>query len=223
MHHLIIADHRYSSWSLRAWLAARKSGVSFETIVLQLGSQNYIQQAKQYAPLGTGRLPVLRFGESVVWDSLAIAETLAEACPSLLPNDFQQRTWVRSICAEMHSGFMAMRQALPMNCCVHNPAVFDRIKDNADVMADINRIQLIWQKSLELSQPSGETTGWLMGQFTLADAFFAPVVSRFNSYGVPMDGLVKQYAAHVLADADMKEWYRLAHQETNILNKYENL
>jgi glutathione S-transferase len=222
MHNLIIANRRYSSWSLRAWLAARKSGISFETVALPLGTPDYIKNVKQYAPFGTGRLPILQLGEAVVWDSLAIAETLAETCPSLLPNDFPRRTWVRSICAEMHSGFSALRQAMPMNCCVKRPEVFERLKHNANVLTDIERIQFIWQKSLESSQKNGETAGWLMGQFTLADAFFAPEVSRFNSYGVPMEGLVKQYAEHVLADSDMQAWYQMTAQETNILDKYEN-
>jgi glutathione S-transferase len=118
----------------------------------------------------------------------------------------------------MHSGFSALRQAMPMNCCVKRPEVFERMKHNANVLTDIERLQFIMQKSLESSQKNGETAGWLMGQFTLADVFFAPEVSRFNSYGVPMEGLVKQYAEHVLAESDMQAWYQMAAQQNNILD-----
>ncbi len=214
MNRLIIANYAYSSWSFRAWLLAKKSGIPFEFIRINLGDTDFDAKAREYSP--SGRLPALLFGKSQVWDSLAIAETLAEAAPNLLPSDFDRRAWVRSVCAEMHSGFTALRSNLPMNCRANHPRYFEKVRTQAGVQSDVDRIQQIWTEAL--TQSKGP---WLLGHFSVADAFFAPVVSRFATYGVPTEGMISTYIQHVLSDADVQEWYRLAKEEVEVLEKYE--
>lgn len=200
---LVIGNKNYSSWSLRPWLLARQAGIPFEEIRLRLGSESFAAEVRRYSP--AGRVPVLVDGDLTVWDSLAICETLAERFPRarLWPEDPKARAHARSICAEMHTGFTALRGQMPMNVT----AVLPGMGWNVAVQRDVDRIAQIWT---ELRQKYAAEGPFLFGHFTVADAFYAPVVSRFATYGVRLPELAKAYADHILNLSAMQEWIERA-------------
>jgi len=199
-----------SSWSLRGWLAMRKAGVPFEEIMIRYRRPE--DKARLSAVSPTSKVPLLvdrRAGEIKVWDSLAIGEYLAEAFPAarLWPEDRRARAVARSISAEMHSGFRPLREHLAM-------ALLERLPkpDNADADADIARVAEIWRTCRERF---GDTGGgpYLFGHFTIADAMYAPVVSRFHTYGVALDPVGDAYMAAILADPDVEAWFEQAKKD----------
>ncbi len=206
---LVIGNKNYSSWSLRPWLVLRKSGLRFTEHRIPLDVPGFKATVAQYSP--AGRVPVLHHEGLAVWDSLAISEFVAELQPAarLWPPDTHHRAHARAISAEMHSGFPALRSALPMNCRATGRVV----ATSPEVERDISRIQEIWRdcRSKAAAGP------WLFGHFTIADAMFAPVVSRFHTYGVLSEGVVAAYCSHVLADPDVTAWYQAAREETEIV------
>jgi glutathione S-transferase len=195
---LVIGNKNYSSWSLRAWLALAKLGVAFEEIRVVLFTESYKQQLLQYSP--AGKVPVYLEGDVVVWESLAILEHLAQQHRSLLPQAPAARALARSIAAEMHAGFAALRSDMPMNC----RAGRRRVAVSAAVAADIARVQSIWTTCRAAAVNDGP---WLFGSFTLADAMYAPVVSRFHTYGVACNAAAADYMRTVLDDPCMRQWY----------------
>lgn len=205
---LIIGNKNYSSWSFRPWLLMRKLGIDFEEKQVWFGEQ-FKSSVQDYSP--TGKVPILIHGETIVWDSLAIAEYLADIYPQAWPEDRGDRTIARCISAEMHSGLMALRNHLPMNCRAEN-----RIVDLTDesLQKDIQRVQAIWQECRQKHSLDGP---WLFGQFTIADAMFAPVVFRFHTYNVPCHGLVAGYMQTMLQDADVLDWWNAAKQESAVV------
>ncbi|MFV8670872.1 glutathione S-transferase family protein [Ralstonia pseudosolanacearum] len=207
---LVIGNKNYSSWSLRPWLLARQAGIPFEEIRLRLGSESFAAEVRRYSP--AGRVPVLVDGDLTVWDSLAICETLAERFPRarLWPEDPKARAHARSICAEMHTGFTALRGQMPMNVT----AVLPGMGWNVAVQRDVDRIAQIWT---ELRQKYAAEGPFLFGHFTVADAFYAPVVSRFATYGVRLPELAKAYADHILNLSAMQEWIESARGEHDFL------
>ncbi|MDO3563734.1 glutathione S-transferase family protein [Ralstonia pseudosolanacearum] len=207
---LVIGNKNYSPWSLRPWLLARQAGIPFEEIRLRLGSESFAAEARRYSP--AGRVPVLVDGDLTVWDSLAICETLAERFPRarLWPEDPKARAHARSICAEMHTGFTALRGQMPMNVT----AVLPGMGWNVAVQRDVDRIAQIWT---ELRQKYAAEGPFLFGHFTVADAFYAPVVSRFATYGVRLPELAKAYADHILNLSAMQEWIESARGEHDFL------
>jgi glutathione S-transferase len=209
---LIIGNKNYSSWSLRAWLIVAKLGIEFEEVHISLFADGYKNRLLQYSP--AGRVPVYLDDDLVVWDSLAIAEYLAEQYPRLWPDDYKQRAQARSICAEMHSGFVALREAMPMNC----RATGRNVRQTPAVAADIRRIQEIWTDCRSKNADAGL---WLFGSFSIADAMYAPVVSRFHTYGVRCDVVATGYMNMVLDDADVKRWYAAAGQEQEVIESEE--
>ena len=209
---LIIGNKNYSSWSLRPWLALCKAGIEFEEIYIPLYSGGFKQRLLEYSP--AGKVPIYLDGDTAVWDSLAIAEHLAENSPELWPSDPGQRAEARSISAEMHSGFAALRGAMPMNC----RGVGRTIHQDQAITDDINRIQAIWSQCRTRNAASGP---WLYGQFSNADAMYAPVVSRFNTYGITGSSAVNDYIQTVLKDPDMQRWYRAAEAESEIIEASE--
>jgi glutathione S-transferase len=196
---LVIANKNYSSWSLRPWLLLKHAGIAFEEEKLSFNDPEFKARVRRYSP--AGKVPVLVDGDLVVWDSLAIAEYVAEkhAEARLWPEDAAVRARARSICAEMHSGFAAMRNHMGMNCELSLSGVlFDR-----EVQADVARVLDIWHACREAHQAQGP---FLFGRFSVADAFFAPVTRRFVGYGTPLPAVAKQYVDTISAIPAMREW-----------------
>lgn len=214
---LILGNKNYSSWSLRAWLCAKQSGASFDELVIPLDTPETAAQLRAHSP--SGRVPVLRAGELAIWDSLAIAEYLAERHPEahLWPADAEARAVARSASAEMHSGFTALRSSMPMNVRRTAP----RAGILRDVQQDIARIVAIWR---DCRARFGSGGPFLFGGFSIADAMYAPVVSRFKSYAVPVeDAACKAYLAAVWEWPAMKEWRAAAAAETARNPKYDHI
>lgn len=207
---LIIGNKTYSSWSLRGWLAARLAGIDFEEVVIFLYKPGSREAILKHSP--AGKVPALVIDGESVWDSLAIAETLAELCPDkgLWPADPSARRLARGVCAEMHAGFQALRKALPMDLNRHAP----RDSLSSEVQADIKRVQAIWR---ECRSRFGKDGGFLFGQPTIADAFYAPVVTRFRSYEVALDEVSDAYCRTVTDWPLMQEWTAAAAEETEVL------
>lgn len=213
---LIIGNKNYSSWSLRAWLLLAKLEVGFEEIMVPLSVEGSQVALYQYSP--SGRVPVYREGDLVIWDTLAIAEYLAEAHPQLWPQDRAQRAQARSLSAEMHAGFTALRQQMPMNCRAEGR----RVPLTPALESDIQRVQEIWADCRERSEADGAASGpWLFGSFSIADAMYVPVAFRFNTYGVSGAPKVERYMKAVLGDPQVKRWHEAARQETAIIEEEE--
>jgi len=206
MYTLLIANKNYSSWSLRPWLALKTAGIAFREKKLGLFTEDFARQVGGVNPAGL--VPVLLDGDFAVWDSLAICEYAAERHPDkhLWPDEPRARARARSLAAQMHSGFAPLRQALPMNVEAHLPG----IALPADAQQDISRIQAIWH---DTRAEFGARGPFLFGQFTIADAFYAPVVSRFVTYDVPAAGPVRDYMDAVLSLPAMQDWTREARAE----------
>ncbi len=200
---LVIGSKNYSTWSLRAGLVAKHLALDFEEILIQLDRPTTKEMIAQYSP--SGRVPVLFHQGRAIWDSIAIAEYLNEQFPKaqLWPADTAARAVARSISAEMHSGFAPLRQNLPMDIRAshpgHNPP--------AEVRAEVARITSIWS---ECRARWGRGGDFLFGKFTIADAFYAPVVNRFVTWDVQLDAACDEYAEAILALPPMREWHEAA-------------
>jgi glutathione S-transferase len=199
---LYVGSKRYSSWSLRPYLALAQTGVAFETKTILLDQQD--SKAKIAAVNPAGKVPVLHDGDLVIWDSLAICEYIAEQHTELWPSAKKERALARSISAEMHSGFAALRRDMSMDVCTdkrgqgHTP----------EALADAARVQAIWKECL------GKSGGpFLFGELTIADCMFAPVVTRFRTYGVELDDACAAYSKAIFALPAMKEWIADAERE----------
>jgi glutathione S-transferase len=211
---LLIGNRNYSSWSLRAWLLMRQTGIPFEERLLTLGSDEFRREVHRYSP--AGRVPVLVDAGFAVWDTLAIAEYLAERFPhrGIWPDDAQDRARARSVCAEMHSGFSALRSQMPMNLEARLPGR----GWNVQVQADVDRIVELWSALRERHAANGP---FLFGRFGAADAFFAPVVARLETYAVPTPPVCDAYRQAVLALPAMREWTASALAEHHFLAEDE--
>ena len=199
---LTISSKNYSSWSLRGWLMLKFSGIPFKE--LQVEASNVDNRAELLLLSSSILVPRLEHEGCTVWDTLAIGEYLNEVAPQaqLLPADPKQRAHCRSICGEMHSGFASLRASLPMNLKAH----FDSFKVWSKAQMDIDRITLIWRDCL---QAYGGP--YLFGQTpTLADAMFAPVVTRFLTYSVALDEPCQHYCTTIMAIPEMQEWLKAA-------------
>lgn len=211
---LILGNKNYSSWSLRGWLAAKQAGIPFDEVVINLGAADYKRQLQQQS--AAAKVPVLIHGDLLIWDSLAIIEYLAEICPDagFWPSDRASRALARSVAAEMHSSFTAVRGAMPMNLRGSLPG-----KGRATgVDADIRRITEIWR---ECRTRYGQDGAFLFGHWTAADTMFAPVVTRFRTYGVDLDEICQTYADAVLSSTWFKTWEAEALEETWIVPEDE--
>ena len=212
---LYIGNKNYSSWSLRPWLLLRHAGIAFEERRLRLFSDDFAQTVARISP--AGRVPVLVDDGFAVWDSLAIAEYLAErfADRQLWPADPHERARARFICAEMHAGFAALRSAFPMNVEAHLP----RIRPEPSVRTDVERIDGMWT---ELRARYAERGPFLFGAFTVADAFYAPVVLRFRTYEPPgLSAATTEYMAAMLALPALRDWIEAACAEHEFLPQDE--
>jgi glutathione S-transferase len=202
---LAIGNRNYSSWSLRAWIALEHLGVEFTEEVIPLDQPDTHEQIDRCGP--SGRLPVLRAGELAVWDSLAICEYAAELTGRGWPRATEARAVARSISAEMHSGFPNLRALWPMNARARNR----RTAIPSALAADVERIDEIWN---DCRHRFGAGWPWLFGaDYTIADAMYAPVVLRFNTYGARVSDTARWYIATVLEDPALQEWLRAARAE----------
>ncbi len=210
MYTLVIANKNYSSWSLRAWLALRAAGIAFEEKRLNLDTPEFAPQLKGLTP--AGKVPCLIDEGFSVWDSLAICEYAAERHPEagLWPTDPRARARARSLAAQMHSGFGDLRRLMPMNIEAHLPGI-----DLTEARQDIAQVLALWRDTrAEFGQGGPFPAGpFLFGKFSIADAFYAPVVSRFTTYCVAADGAARDYMDAVLALPAMQDWMREARAE----------
>ncbi|HET8725680.1 MAG TPA: glutathione S-transferase family protein [Anaeromyxobacteraceae bacterium] len=206
---LLVGNKNYSSWSLRPWLALRQAGIPFREEVISLRED--AGKAARFARLPAGRVPVLVDGEVAVWDSLAICEYLAERHAGLWPADPVARAWARSIAAEMHSGFGALRQEMSMDVRSRRP----QRKRSEAVLRDVARVEKIWADTRARFGAGGDM---LLGSFTIADAFYAPVAFRFRTYGVQPGGAAGAYLAALLALPAMREWEAASANDERLLD-----
>lgn len=203
---LVIGDRNFSSWSLRPWLALKQSDLPFEDVLIPLRAATTKAEILKFSP--SGKVPCLIDGEAVVWDSLAICEYLAEKVSTLWPSERKARAEARSISAEMHSGFAALRQGMPLDVRASQPF----LQPSVDVAADIARIIAIWENCRKRYSRKGP---FLFGHFTNADAMYAPIVFRFLTYHVELPEASRQWVETMAALPAMQEWRQASATEGN--------
>ncbi|MEJ8574340.1 glutathione S-transferase family protein [Microbaculum marinum] len=207
---LVIGNKNYSSWSLRPWLAMRHLEIPFEEILIPLDQDDTKTRILAHSP--GGKVPVLKDGDVTVWESLSILEYLAETFPDrgLWPDDVAARAHARTVSCEMHAGFSALRSACPMNLRKRF-AYRDR---GSEVTRDVARIQQMWG---ECRRRFGSEGPFLFGRFSAADAMFAPVVARFETYSIPVDDTVRAYMDAVMGTPAFREWKAAGDAESWVL------
>jgi glutathione S-transferase len=205
--HLVIGNKNYSSWSMRPWMALTMAQIPFEETVIPLYEGKSRKHILEHS--GAGKVPVLHHGKVTIWESLAILEYLAEIFPGrkLWPEGKSARAAARSAATEMHSGFTALRNACPMN--LHRPRKAIALSD--DVKADIARIEALWR---DCRRNHGKKGRFLFGAFGNADAMFAPVVTRFDTYDIKLSPEARAYVDAVLATPAFQAWKKAALKET---------
>ena len=201
---LVIGNRNYSSWSLRPWMLARHLGLKFEELQIPLDQPD--SSARIHAINPAGRVPVLRHGELLVWESIAICEYLCELAGGGLPQQPDARAKARSMSAEMHAGFQELRLQWPMNARARGR----RVPMTATLQRDIARVDTIWCLALSRFAAAG---AWLFGEYSMADAMYAPVVLRFQTYGAQLSAPAQQYLGMALADGVLQEWCAAAAAE----------
>ncbi len=215
---LIIGNKNYSSWSLRGWLACKQSGLAFEEITVPLFGDDWeaARSSDDLAP-SHGKVPILWDGEAVVWDSLAIIDYLADKVgrDRFWPKDDAARAMARSMVAEMHSSYMPLRRACPMNI----RSRVEGVPLGEDVRADIVRILTLWA---EARARFGKGGPFLFGTFGAADVIYAPVVSRFLTYGIGVPGFAQVYMQAVWEHEWMQQWINAAEAEDWVIEQYEH-
>jgi glutathione S-transferase len=211
---LIIGNKNYSSWSLRAWLFLKEFGIDFIEERIALHTEGFKREILKHSP--SGLVPALCTNDLVIWDSLAICEYIADLHPHLQcwPEDLKSRAMARSVSYEMHSGFTQIRALLPMNC--RKKIVKEEIP--AELQAEIARVCDIWRTCRQRSTADGP---FLFGRFSIADAMYAPVVVRFNGYGIKVGELEQHYMQTILSLANLKAWFSDAGCEDEVLDLYE--
>ena len=211
---LIIGNKNYSSWSLRAWFLLREADIDFDEHRIPLDTDDTARQIAEFSP--AGRVPVLLLDDVAVWDSLAIAETVAERWPAkrLWPEDAAARAHARSVSAEMHAGFAELRTRMPMNC----RAMGRRVALPDALTRDIDRVFDIWS---DCRRRYGDSGPWLFGEFGVADAMYAPVVLRFRTYGINLPESARHFADRVLQSEAMQAWLLACETETEVIEHEE--
>ena len=210
---LIIGTKNYSSWSLRPWLLLTHYGVPFEEINIALFTAGYKEELAKYSP--TLRVPVLKDGDSTIWDSLAICEYVSEKYleGKAYPLDIEERGLCRSYCHEMHSGFMAIRSEMPMNC-----RALRRLQIGDTAREECERIDQLFAGARARSARRGE---YLFGDFSLADCMFAPIVMRFTTYGIELSQASQKYMETMLKNPALTAWVEDAKNEAQLLPDFE--
>jgi glutathione S-transferase len=211
---LVIGNKNYSSWSLRGWLLLRGFGIDFDEVQLKFHTAGWRENIGRWSP--SGLVPVLWLDGEPVWDTLAIAETVAERWPEkqVWPRDARARAVARSVCAEMHAGFRSLRGAMPMNIRGSYPGQ----GMSEEVQRDIDRIAANWARCRERYGQGGEL---LFGGFTAADAYYAPVASRFVTYAVQLPPVARRYVDALLALPAVREWSAAACAEPEFVAEDE--
>jgi glutathione S-transferase len=216
---LIIGNKNYSSWSLRGWLAVKQSGLAFDEILVPLYGDDWEAQKRQSEDLApsSGKVPILWDGEAVAWDSLAIIEYLADKVgrDRFWPKADDARAMARSMVAEMHSSYLALRRQCPMNVRRRIEGVIPSDETRADIL----RILTLWA---EARARFGKGGPFLFGSFGAADIIYAPVVSRFMSYGIALPGFALAYMEAVWEHQWLKQWVAAAEAEELVIEQWEN-
>ena len=212
---IYLGNKNYSSWSLRAWLVLKRTTVAFDEVVVPLYEPASRQTILKYSP--SGRLPALKHRELTVWESLAICEYLAEAFPTFdfWPKDPALRAGARAVSAEIHAGFEPLRRHLPMNV----RSSFPGREITPEVQADINRVMAIWRDCRARCDKS--RGNFLFGGFSIADAMYAPVVSRFRTYKIELEREADAYCDTIMSMPEMQEWTAAARNEPMVIERYE--
>lgn len=211
---LVIGNKAYSSWSLRPWLLMRHADIDFEEVRLPLYTETWNSNISRYSP--SGKVPALIDGEVRIWDSLAICEYLAERHrgKQLWPQDTAARALARAVSAEMHSGFRDLRTSMGMNVRRSLPG----LGRTPEAMRDVARVEAIWNDCRARFGQPGE---FLFGNFSIADAMFAPVASRFRTYAVELDPVCRAYVETIHSLPAMQRWIAEAGAETEVIARYE--
>jgi len=211
---LIIGNKNYSSWSLRAWFLMREAGIDFDEHRIALDTEATGREIAEFT--AAGRVPVLLLDGGTVWDTMAIAETLAERWPEkqLWPADAEMRAHARCVSAEMHSGFDELRAQMPMNC----RAMGRRVSLPDELTNDIDRVIAIWT---DCHRRYGEIGPWLFGDFSIADAMFAPVVLRFRTYGINLNESAGYYPRRLLESEAIQKWLAACESEVEVIAQDE--
>ena len=214
---LIIGNKAYSSWSLRGWLACKQSGLAFEEVVVPMYDADWEKrrQGDEFAP-SSGKVPILWDGDAVVWDSLAIVDYLADKTgrSRFWPEDEAARAMARSMAAEMHSSFAALRRKHSMNV----RQVFAQVAPDADVRGELLRIMELWAQARARFGGAGD---FLFGDFGAADIMYAPVVTRIVTYQLPIARFAAPYMDAVLRHPFMQDWIAGAQEEEWVIEQYE--
>lgn len=220
---LFIGNKAYSSWSMRGWLACKQSGLAFEEVVVPMYSDEWDRrrEGNEFAP-GGGKVPILWDGEDcVVWDSLAIVEYLNEKTENtrFWPEDVHARAMARSMAAEMHSSYAALRRECTMNI----RRIYPDAKIGPEAKADVARILQIWAEARARFGSLGSGDGeFLFGAFGAVDIMFAPVVTRFISYGIPVPPFAAAYMKAVIEHRFVQDWIAAAQEEEWVIDQYED-
>ena len=197
---LIIGNKNVSSWSLRGWLAIKHANVDFNEILINLRPECEYDKLNALSP--AGKVPTLKIGEDqFVWDSLAIAEFFNDISQdtSYWPTDIEERAHARSVSAEMHSGFVALRSIMPMDCLNK----YDRPEMTSDLKKDIDRVVEIWSECRNKYAAKGS---FLFGEYSIADMMYAPVVFRFKGYGIELPDVIETYCSAIISHPDVQDW-----------------
>ncbi|OGX27687.1 MAG: glutathione S-transferase [Omnitrophica WOR_2 bacterium RIFCSPHIGHO2_01_FULL_48_9] len=203
---LVIGNKNYSSWSMRPWVLLKHFKIPFDEIFIPLGKPESKQNILKHSP--AGKVPILKHGKLVVWESLAIAEYAAEIFPekNLWPEDKEARAVARAVSSEMHAGFMSLRKTCPMNVRANKPLA----ELTPEVKADVARLSALWE---DCRKRFGQGGDFLFGTFSIADAMYAPVIWRIKTYALPISGAAQKYCAAMLDLPAMKEWQKAAVEE----------
>lgn len=209
---LVIGNKNYSSWSMRPWVLMVHFGVDFEEHRIPLFTADYKEQLSEHSP--SMKVPVLWDGDLPIWDSLAICEYVSEKLlqGQALPKSMFQRAQCRSYCAEMHGGFLEIRKQMPMNIRERR-----RIEIGPELAEEISRIEQLW---VQARDANGDVGPYLFSSFSMADAFFAPVVMRFRTYGIELDPVCMKYMDTVSGNAAVQAWVEEAKKEKEVLPDY---
>ena len=211
---LIIGNKNYSSWSLRPWVFMKQNNIDFKEIRVALFTETTAEQLSQYG--SDLKVPILKDGNSVIWDSLSILEYLSEnrLDSKGWPQDKSARAMARSISCEMHSSFSNIRNTMPMNCRKR----FENFCPTTQTEREIERVKLLWRQCRSDYGRNGE---WLFGDYTIADAMFAPVALRFYGFDIQLDGVERAYVKSVLNQPSIVDWMEAGRREKEIIAEDE--